>query len=180
MRNAQVRYTRLEEESGSGGRLATLVDQQRRAEIAQFGKSNGRLDADLLMHTATLGIYHDRAPRSTDNLAKLDVYRRVQYQLNFLDSLNEAGTQPEVAYDATRLQASVDQLSSLMPEVDSPRMREHVVATLQKLRSISRSSELQADCSNAIASLTKLPTMERRLPATGIVANTAVAAESGK
>ncbi|MBV8895904.1 MAG: hypothetical protein JO051_05285, partial [Acidobacteriaceae bacterium] len=88
IRNAQVRYTRLEEESGAGGRLATLLDQQRRAEIAEFGTSNGHRDVDLVLHTATLGMYHDRAPRSPDNLAKLDVYRRVDYQLNFLDSLD--------------------------------------------------------------------------------------------
>lgn len=173
MRNAQVRYARLEEESGSGGRLATLLDQQRRAEIAEFGKSNGRLDTDLVLHTATLGMYHDRAPRSVDNLAKLDVYRRVEHQLSFLDSLNEAGTQPEVAYDAARIQASVDQLSSLMPEVDAPRVRAHAIATLEKLKSISQSSELQADCSNAIAGLTKPPTV-------GIVAAVAIATESGK
>lgn len=180
IRNAEVRYARLEEESGPNGHLATLLDQQRRAEIAEFGKSNGRLDTDLVLHSATLGMYHDRAPRSGDNLAKLDVYRRVDYQLNFLDSLNQAGTQPEVAYDASRLQASVDQLSSLMPEVDSPRVRAHAIATLEKLKSISRSSELQADCTTAIAGLTKSPAVDRRSPATGIVAAAAVATESGK
>ncbi|MBV8895323.1 MAG: hypothetical protein JO051_02345, partial [Acidobacteriaceae bacterium] len=98
--------------------------------------------------------------------------------LNFLDSLDEAGTQPEVAYDATRIEASVDQLSSLMPEVDEPRVRAHAIATLEKLRSISGSSELQAGCSNAIAGLMKPSTPERRSP-TGLVA-AAVVTESGK
>jgi hypothetical protein len=175
MRNAQVRYARLEEESGTYGHLAVLLDQQRRAEIAEFGKSSGRLNTDLVLHAASLGLYHHRAPRSPDNLAKLDVYRRVDYQLNFLDTLNEAGTLPEVAYDSARIQAAIDQLSSLMPQVNEPRVRAHAVETLEKLKSISQSTELQADCSNAIAGLTKSPAAPRNLRAPGIVAETAVA-----
>lgn len=180
MRNAEIRYARLEEESGPEGRLAVLLDQQRRAEIAAFSKSRARLDCDLVLHAATFGLYHDRAPRSKDNVAKLDVYRRVQYQLNFLDSLAEAGTQPEISYDPARIHSSVDQLSSLMPEVKAPTVRAHAVATLEKIKRLSQSTDLQADCSHAIAALTEPSPLGNKPPRGGIVAEAAIAAESGK
>src|SRR5581483_6386669 len=80
MRNASVRYTRLQEEAGAEGHLAHIVDQQRRAEIASFGESGGHRGWDTLLHTMTLGLYRNRAPRSPDNLAKLNIYRRVEYE----------------------------------------------------------------------------------------------------
>jgi hypothetical protein len=176
MRNAQIRYARLEEESGPEGHLAVVLDQQRRAEIALFGKSNVRLEWNTFLHAATLGLYHDRAPRSADDLAQVGVYRRVEYQLNFLDGLAAAGTEPEVSYDRSRIQASVEELTSLMPEVSAPRVRAHAVATLKKLRSISHSTDLQTDFSNAIAGLIRPPALQRDLPSRGIVAETAAAA----
>lgn len=176
LHNAEIRYARLEEESGPGGHLSLLLDQQRRAEIAQFGESNTRLGIDTVVHTATFGVYHDRAPKSPDTIANLDVYRRFEYQLNFLDRLAQAGTAPEVAYDPARIDSSIKELSALMPQITVPRIREHALATLQKLRTISNSDDLRADCSNAIAGITS----ERRLPNGGIVAEAAVAAESGK
>ncbi len=180
MHNAEIRYAQLEEESGQEGHLSVLLDQQRRSEIADFGKSNAHLDRDLLFHAVTLGLYHDRAPRNSDNLAKLRVYRRVAYELNFLDGLAAAGTEPEVAYDEARIHSSVEELAALMPEVEAPLVRKHAISTLQRLRSISHSMNLEADFSSAIAKLHEPLTPERKLHRQGIVAETAIAAESGK
>jgi hypothetical protein len=180
MRNAAIRYSRLEEESGAGGRLADRVDQQRRAEIAAFGKSGKHLDWDALLHATTFGLYRNRAPRSPENLAKLNVYRRVEYELDFLDKLAEAGTPPEVSYDTARIHASVERLDSLLPEITATGVRAHVLDTLQKLKNISQSSDLQADCSDAIADLTDESVPHRNTPTRGIVAETAAAAQSGK
>jgi len=179
MRNASVRYTRLQEEAGAEGHLAHIVDQQRRAEIASFGESGGHRGWDTLLHTMTLGLYRNRAPRSPDNLAKLNIYRRVEYELAFLDKLAEAGTEPEVSYDPQLIHASVEQLASLMPEISASSVRTHAVDTLRKLKDISQSSDLQADCSAAIASLINEPALHRNSPTRGIVAETIVA-ESGK
>jgi hypothetical protein len=181
MRNATIRYSRLTEESGADGRLANLIDQQRRAEIAAFGKSGKRLDWDALLHAATFGLYRNRAPRSPDTLAKLNVYRRVEYELDVLDKLAEAGTQPEVSYDTARIHASVEEIDSLMPGITAPGVRAHVVETLRKLKEISHSSDLQADCSNVIADLTRESAPQHRnSPERGIVAETAEVAQSGK
>jgi hypothetical protein len=179
MRNAGIRYARLEEESGPGGQLAALLDRQRREELAEFGKSSGRLDSDLVLHVITLGLYHDRAPQAPDNLEKVAAYRRIEHELNFLDGLAAAGTRPEVSYDSARIQASVNELMSLMPEIKAASVREHAATTLARIQNISDSADLRADCSSAIASLTH-PAATRRAPAGGIVAAAAVAAESGK
>ncbi len=180
MQNAQIRYEHLEEESRAEGRLAVLLDQQRRAEIAAFGRSRARLDLDVLLRAGTFGLYHDRAPRAADNLKKLDTYRRLEYHLNFLDALAEAGTQPEVGYDSGRIRAAVEQVSASMAQVNSPAVRAHAIATLEKIKSISQSSDLQADCSHAIALLTQSPGKVRTMPNGGVVADAAVAAQSGK
>ncbi len=171
--NAETRYAKLQEETGPGGHLSVLLDRQRRAEIAEFGASSRRLAAEALLHTATLGLYHDRARRSEHNSEKLDVYRRVQHEMTFLDSLAESGTAPEVAYDTTRIEASIATLSSLMQQITQARVRAHAAATLQKIRTLSALSGIQAQCSEALASIKASPTAPgRRLP-TGIVAETA-------
>ncbi len=180
MRNAQIRYSRLEEESGSEGRLAVLVDRQRRTEIATFGKSDRRLDMDVLLHFATFGLYNDRAPQLPGNASKLALYRRVDYELGFLDGLAGSGTAPEVSVDRARIQSSVKDLNSLLPAVDAPAVRKHAIATLEKLRSISQSPELQADCSIAIAGISQPAKFERKVPVRGVVAEAAISAQSSK
>lgn len=180
IRNAEIRYARLEEESGPGGHLSVLLDQQRRGEVADFSRSNTRLAWDLVLHTATFGLYNDRAPKSPTNAAKLDVDRRVNYELSFLDGLAQAGTAPEVAYDMARIDSSIKRLSALMPEVAEARVRRHAVATLQKVKSLSGSTELQADCSDVIAELTHPAPNQHTLPTGGIVAEVAAAPETIK
>jgi hypothetical protein len=83
----------------------------------------------------------------------LDRDRRIEYHLNFLDSLVQTGTQPEVAYDSSRIQASVGELSGLMPGVRAPEVRAHVETTLARLKGLTQDDVLQADCSLAIAAL---------------------------
>jgi hypothetical protein len=180
MRNAQIRYARLEEESRAQGHLARVLDRQRRAEIAAFGESSRRSNTDLLLHVATFGLYNHRAPESPDNVAKLSTYRQIEQQLSFLDGLAAAGTQPEVAYNSARIESSVDELTSLMPQIDVPRVRKHAITTLKRIRDISQSAELRTDCSTAIASLTEPPVATPKLRVGGIVADAAIAPESGK
>jgi hypothetical protein len=101
----------------------------------------------------TLGLYTHRAKPAAGEMKALDSYRRAQYQLAFLDSLVSAGTRPEVAYQASRIQNSVSELSSLLPDLNSPAMRAHAAATLGKLRQLSVDTSVQANCDQAIASI---------------------------
>ena len=180
IQNAEIRYARLQEEYGTDGKLAALLDRQRRTEIAEFGKSTGHKERNLFFHVVTFGIYHDRARESPDTVAKLRTYREVQAHLAFLDSLAAAGTKPEVACDPARIASSINELASLMPRVAQRGVREHAVATLKSLSKMSDSPELEAEYANAIADLSRSPGTVQPVPVRGIVADAAVSAESDK
>ncbi len=169
MQAAQARYKLLEAEAQDGGQLLTRLDKQRRAELAYFGETNKARLAESLFHDATLGLYTRRVKEDSWNLATLDCYRRVESDLTFLDSLVNAGTQPEVVYDTARIQASVTELSSLMPGISSRAVRAHAAATIDGLRNLSRDEMLQADCSLALTNLKGNTAPVRAAVASGIV-----------
>lgn len=159
------------------GKLSNRIDDERRGELAEFGESSRARFARIILHDVTLGAYTHRVKKDGENLAALDCERRVLYQLNFLGSLAGAGTAPEVAYTSDRIQASISDLSELMPGIHSPAIRARVVHTLEQLQGISQNSGLQANCATALASLRELPEEpvvlaagERKRPSTGMAA----------
>lgn len=171
---AAARYTRLQAEA-QGGALTALLEKERRAEVADFGESAHRRAAETLLHDATFGLYNHLAKRQDTNLAALDRDRRIQYQMNFLDSLNRAGTQPEVAYDAARIRTAVSELSRLMPQVQDKQMRVRATAAIQRVGNLSRDAGIQDDCSLALASLQRETGPIRAASAAGIVASSVAA-----
>jgi hypothetical protein len=126
-----------------------LADQERRFELSSFGESEEAKLAKSMLHVASLGFYKQQAKR--DNISIVDCNRRVTYQLSFLDWLTQAETPPEIAYDIQHIKSSVRELSSFMPAVSSPRVRLHAETTLERLKSLSKDAELQADCTTALA-----------------------------
>jgi hypothetical protein len=100
-----------------------------------------------------LGVYTRRAKNSQDVLARLDRRRRAEYYLNLLDTISAAGTQPEVAYDSSRIKTAVTQLSGLLPEIKAHGMREHAERTIEKLRGLSQDFEVKAECLAALDSM---------------------------
>jgi hypothetical protein len=149
---AAKRYQRLVFASDDKGRVVARLDKQRRAEIAAFRESTGARARDTLLHTVTLGLYTRAARPNPANLATLDVDRRVAHQLNFLDSLLAAGTPPEVACDASRIQASVNELRTLMPFIQSRHVEQRATATLEHLQEVSKNGAIQSDTAVALAS----------------------------
>jgi hypothetical protein len=160
---AITRYARLQAEGAPDGTLMTRIDKERRFELATFGESRQAQMFQSALHDASFGLYTHRAKKDPGNLATLDCYRRIQRDLDFLDSAVEPGTPPEVAYDSRRIQASVLDLNSLMPQVRSREVRVHAAATLDRLKSVSRDAELQADCSSALASMKQSDSQARGL-----------------
>jgi hypothetical protein len=152
MQVAARQYVVLEAQSEDNGHLMERVRKARRSEIASFGQNTRSRVTDDLLYVGSLGLYQHRAEESLDNISKLDCYRRVAYQLRFLDSVVAAGTPPEVAYDIARLHASITELENLMPRVQSPGVRAHARNTLLRLSGLSRNLALQDECSLAIAS----------------------------
>jgi hypothetical protein len=162
IQDAMMRYKLLARETGENGRLMARVDQERRFELASFGESEKAKVAKSMLHVATLGLYNEQAKQ--DNISVLDGNRRVAYQLNFLDSVVQAGTPPEIAYDRQHIESSVRELSSLMRAVSSPRVRLHAEVTLQHLKSFSKDDELQADCTSALAVMKQTDVLKHAPP----------------
>lgn len=170
MQVAMARYARLQAETEEGGPLAERLEKQRRAELAEFGESKKARLAETLLHDATFGLYTHRVRSDEGNLAALERDRRIQYQLNFLDSLVQAGTQPEVAYESSRIRASVNELSGLLSDVQAKGTQTHAAATLERLEKISKDAALQDDCSFALAALKRNIGPVRAASASGVVA----------
>lgn len=163
IQDAIARYELLATEAGESGRLMARVDQERRFELFSFGESEKAKVAKSMLHVATLGVYKPQAKR--DDISIVDANRRVAYHLSFLDSLVQAETPPEIAYDSHRIESSVRELSSLMPAVSSPRVRLHAEATLERLKSFSNDAELQADCITALAAMKQTDALRDTKPA---------------
>ncbi|HEY7304375.1 MAG TPA: hypothetical protein VH601_09690 [Bryobacteraceae bacterium] len=160
IRAAATRYTRLQEEAGPEGALASQVDKDRRSELASFGQGRAAALGYELLHLATLSHFTHRSKPDTDDLVALDCYRRVQSHLHFLDSLVQAGTPPEVAYSSANVRAAVTELDDLMPRVRSESVRTHARNTLEALGQLSQDPALQAECSGAANAL-NLPNRNR-------------------
>jgi hypothetical protein len=147
MTAAVKRYALLmQEAAGDNSRLVKRIDNQRREELATFYASPARRGTDIALHALTLGKYTHRTKHDDENLSDLSNYRRVDYNLTFLDQLVEAGTPPEVVYQPERVRASVVELGSLMSRIQSKPLILHAQTTLQKLAKISSDEQLQAAC----------------------------------
>ncbi|MBV9532332.1 MAG: hypothetical protein JO283_15040 [Bradyrhizobium sp.] len=164
MEAARARYNLLINQAGEGGKLARRLNNDRRKELAFFGQSRKRMFVETVLHDATLGKYTHRA--SEENLATLDRDRRLGADLSFLDSVTENGTQPEVTFEASRIERSVTELGELMQTTNSPALRSHAAATLNRVRALSADPALRAGCSQALV----FAQNTRRSPPEGITA----------
>ncbi len=155
LQTAGIRYAELEREAGSGGELAKALDKERRSELAAFGASAAGVFGQASLHYASAGLYTHRARREDGNIAVLACYRRIEYQMKFLESLVNAGTAPEVAHDAESVQNSVNQLSSLLSRIEAPELRHHAIETLLRLQELSADAGLRDDCAVAVSEINR-------------------------
>lgn len=169
MEAARARYAQLLDKSQENGALVERLQKQRRAELAAFGETRHSSILQNLLHASTLGLYTHRVKQDPENLAELDRDRRLEYHLAFLDSLASADTQPEVAYDSSRIRASVDVLNNLMPAVTSASVRLHAEAVLLRLKSLSQDADLQSDCSFVLANLRRSEPALRGVEVSGVL-----------
>ncbi|MBV8832183.1 MAG: hypothetical protein JO108_23525 [Acidobacteriaceae bacterium] len=150
---AQTRYEVLQANSEQGGRLTQRLEKDRRAELARYSESPKGNLMNAGLHTASLGIYTHRRSSPQTTLAELDRYRRAEAQINFLESVASSGTAPEVAYESTRIQASISELRSLMPEISSRPMLSRASSSLERIKQISRDSGIQSECTSGLIEL---------------------------
>jgi hypothetical protein len=153
MQAALQRYDLLEAAAANeNSKLAQRLNKDRRAELARFEARQGEQVRHDVLHAATFGLYTPRA--AAQGVADhLEEYREVDYYLRFLEGLEAAGTQPEVAYDSARIRFAVVQLSVLLPDLKTSELRQRASHTIEKLRGLSANSELRAECTLALDSL---------------------------
>ncbi len=167
MRAAVTRYDNLQR-AAADGKLATMVDNDRRAELAQDRDSPKQLELGYLLHLGTLGVYTRRAAKQPSNQGDLNAYRRAAVELAFLDSLVRNGTAPEVAYEASQIERSVASLHEQLPRINSRAMDSHAEATLGKLDGLSRNPGLKQECAVTLASLHSVSDSRRPLDAVAL------------
>jgi hypothetical protein len=153
MQAALQRYDVLEAAAANeNSKMAWRLNKDRRAELARFEARKGAQVRDGIVHAATFGLYTQRA--AADGFAeRLEEYREVDYYVNFLDGLAAAGTPPEVAYDSERIRFALVQLSVLLPDLRTGDLRERAAHSIEKLRGLSADTELRAECTVALDSL---------------------------
>lgn len=149
---ANAQYAALRNEVSSGA-LERRLDKTREAELADFGKSPQALTSQAFLHSASFGLVSSHYRKDDDLLAELNRTRRVQADLELLHAAADAGPNPEIVYDSARLRTAVQDLSDLLPNVQSKNIRLEAARTLQRLGGQTKDSELQADCSFGLAQL---------------------------
>jgi hypothetical protein len=180
MQAARERYAQLQAQTEERGALMVRLNKQRRAELASFGETGKSQVAHELFHAATFGLYTHRVKSDPENLSALDRDRRFEYHLRFLNSLANAGTDPEVAYDSSQVRSSVKALDDLMSGINSLGLRQQTEAVLLRLKGLSRDQDLQSDCSVAVASLRRSDPALRRAEISGVLTSPrSLAAVSG-
>jgi hypothetical protein len=153
MQAALQRYDLLEAAAANkNSKMASRLDKDRRAELARFEANKETQVRDDVLHIAALGLYTHRAAH--DGFAEqLEEYREVDYYLSFLDGLAAAGTEPEVAYDSSRIRYALAQLNVLLPDLKASDIRDRAARTIAKLRGLSEDTDLRAECTVALSSL---------------------------
>lgn len=156
---AQARYLALiaDADAGVKSKLVKRLTEDRRVELAEFGRTNRQQLSDALLHQATFGAYSRRVKASNLSIPALDRERRIEYNLAFLDKLVQAGTDPEVTHPVEQIRESVNTLAELTPGVHSRNVRTHAAATIGTLKKLSPNPVLQADCARAIAGINAGP-----------------------
>ena len=150
---ASVRYSELAKQAGINGKLIARLNKDRRAELELVGESRKQIMRDAAFHDLTFGAYTHLVQAHEDILAQLDSYRRVEYELNFLDSIAKAGTDPEVSYNPVLVRNSVADIRTLLPGIESQRLHAQAGTALEHVKQLSQDESLRADCSAAIASI---------------------------
>lgn len=139
--------------AASSGELAGRLDRTREAELVEFGTTPQVRASRAFVRTASFGLISPRYKEDPDLIPELNRTRRVQADLDYLHNAANAGPNPEVAYEAGRLRAAVQDLSELLPAVRSKNVKRDAQQTLTRLSEETKDAELQADCSFGLLAL---------------------------
>jgi hypothetical protein len=152
MKAAVLRSAKLQVEANNG-RLAKLVDKDRRAELVLYKETPRQIAFDSFRHFISFGTYTHRETRSPDVMARVDSYRRVEHELNLLDQVTTHGTRPEVVYDASQLQHSIMVIRDEMAAIESRPLQQRATLTLEKFNHLTEDPALKGESLVAVAAI---------------------------
>jgi uncharacterized protein YoaH (UPF0181 family) len=168
----------LEKAAANEHKLPERIDNDRREELAAFGRGPGSAAMAKIMHYASFGIYTRRAPREEYNLEVLRRDRRVESLMAYLEQVRNAGERPEVTFSAEQIQTAVDSLSSLLSQGVSNRLREEAVSVIAQLQRETKDDTLLASCHQALTTLSTRPRSAHPAPAVAAVPRVVTAGAS--
>ncbi|MFL6446431.1 MAG: hypothetical protein ACJ746_01850 [Bryobacteraceae bacterium] len=144
--SANASYTLLLESlARSGGQ----IDEDRRRELAAFGAGRTTLFTDALAHYATFRQYTRRASAAADTLESTKRIRRVQDLMDLLRVVTRERVQPEVSFDARRIEDAVQELS-ILTETSPLTVRQTFMRLTRDLAAISRDPGIRSECLTAL------------------------------
>jgi hypothetical protein len=155
----------LEKTAANEHKLPERIDNDRREELASFGRRPGSAAMAKMMHYATFGLYTRRAPRKDGNLEVLRRDRRVESLMAYLQQVRSAGQRPEVIFPTEQIQTAVDSLSSLMNQGVSNRLRDEAASVIEGLQRETKDDTLLASCHQALTVLNTHPRSAHPAPA---------------
>jgi hypothetical protein len=157
---ARHNYQQLLADARNPEKLPKKLDNDRRAELASYGKSNGsRIRADAF-HYLTFTAYTRRAPKRDDDLARLSRDRTVQSLIQYLTQVANSGPEPEVTHDPARIRQSILKLGNLVDARSPTLIRKQAAAALERVGTASKDPDLRADCNRAVMAFNAGTTIE--------------------
>ena len=152
LRIAQSRYEALLNAASSGA-LEKRLEKSRKAEVRDFGKTQLLLAAQSFLRVSSFGLFDSNKTEEGSLAARLDRQRRAETRLVMLEKVVGTGADPAITYEPQRLRSAVQELSDILPRVESKTVKAQAVDTLRRLRELSRDGDLRADCSFALAQI---------------------------
>lgn len=154
---ARLRYDMLMAQTDGDTALTARLARDRRAELAAFGETNRAQISHAVLHFLTVGLYTNRVPAERLSLTELDRQRRFTHAVDYLGNAVKNGTQPEVAFSASEIAASVTTLQQLAGEIFSSQLRQRAITVLQRVSGLSKDAVIVADCKQAMAAIVVEP-----------------------
>jgi hypothetical protein len=153
---ARHNYQALLAEADDTEKLPQKLDNDRRRELASFGRSTASQISATALHYLTLTAYTRRAPKDEGNLALLGRERKTKALLRYLIQVANAGPEPEVTFNLDRIRDSIAELETLVDASSPKQIRNRAAAVLKSVRAQSQDAGLRADCSRALEAFSGL------------------------
>ena len=147
---AHENYDSLRVAANNPAKLPARLDKDRRQELASFGDGHSSSFGSEVLHLLSFGAYTRRASKTEGYISRLERDRTTDVLIEHLNAIADAGPNPEVAFAADRIGASMDQLADLARQSSSRTVKQRASAVISRVQALSSDSVLKAQCERAL------------------------------